>query len=262
MNALHALAPIRDDSFAALIAHAASFFYGEKTATDFIYTVSRINEFKTYFRDFLTTALLPDNAGILLLHPKRPSDKDFDRLFNGLIEQGIITQSLDAYSWVINKADQNAQTLERIKLLIALKQKFKKKVKYLFTFELLLENAYRDKIFFVLLLLAIEYIDRSRNAQFIEDIGSIFNKDLKNTLLILIENRSYGFDKIAVFARDIDRFPSVFDKSIFINKTYSIDHYYKNEMEEVILEIKTRNINQILLAIASIILNEIKFKLL
>ncbi|TQL16634.1 hypothetical protein FBY58_0170 [Zymomonas mobilis] len=260
MIPIHAQPPIRDDSFAALITHAASFFYGERIAVDFIYSLSRICEFKTYFRDFLTNAIQLDAAGILLLYPKATEDKEFDRAFSSFIEKGILVPAATTDGWILPKQAKSSDVFEAIAALFAVKKKFRKRVKYFFSFELLFCEAYRDKIFFALLLLTIEHVDRSRNVQFIEEIGDIFNKDLKNTLLILAENRSFGFEKLAVPAKIISAFPEVIDSAVFVAEDKgekSVDGG-----EDQVFSIKSRNINQILLTIAGLILSDIPIKII
>lgn len=253
MTSIHAQPPIRDDSFAALIAHAASFFYGERIAVDFIYSVSRICEFKTYFRDFLTNAVQPDIAGIFLLYPKALEDKAFEREFTPFFEKGILIPAATPDGWVLPKKADNSEVFEAIMALFALKKKFRKRIKYFFSFELLLDDRYRDKIFFALLLLAIEHIDRSRNVQFIEEIGDIFNKDLKNTLLILLENRSFGFDRLIIAVEHEAAFSDYLDNAVFEESG--------RDEHTVTFSIKSRNINQILLAIAALILGNVPIEL-
>lgn len=253
MTPIHAQPPIRDDSFAALIAHAASFFYGEKTAVDFIYSVSRICEFKTYFRDFLTNAVQPDVAGIFLLYPKALEDKAFEREFSPFVEKGILIPATTPDGWILPKLSQKNDIFEAIMALFALKKKFRKQVKYFFSFELLFDESYRDKIFFALLLLAIEHIDRSRNVQFIEEIGDIFNKDLKNTLLILSENRSFAFDSLLLPVENEVVYPDCVDEAVFVPAGQSENN--------LLFSIKSRNINQILSSIAALILGDIPVKI-
>lgn len=188
-----------------------------------------------------------------MLYPKALEDKAFEREFSPFVDKGILIPATIPDGWILPKLSQKNDIFEAIMALFALKKKFRKRVKYFFSFELLFDESYRDKIFFALLLLAIEHIDRSRNVQFIEEIGDIFNKDLKNTLLILSENRSFAFDSLLLPVENEAVYPDLVDEAVFVPAGQSENN--------LLFSIKSRNINQILSSIAALILGDIPVKI-